>query len=352
MATIDKRTGKGGTAYRVQVRLRGHPSAVATFDRLTDAKRWAAETEAAIRAGRYFAQAEARRHTFAEAVDRYLSDVLPGSTITRKSERHRILHWWADELGALTLADVTAERIKAARDRLKNTITVRGKPMAPATVNQYLMALSSLLTEAVKEWGWLEDNPMRKVDKLTPPRGRTRFLSDAERDALLRECRPGSPLHAVVVVALATGARRGEILGLRWADVDLARARVTFHETKNGETRAVPLSAPALAVLRAHSKVRRIGTDLVFPGKTDKPLEVGKMFEGACKRAGLENFTFHDLRHTAASWLAMNGATLAEIAEVLGHKTLQMVKRYAHLTEGHTRGVLERMAESKLTGAG
>jgi integrase len=207
--------------------------------------------------------------------------------------------------------------------------------------------LRHCLNIGVREFGLLDDNPMRKVQQLQEPRGRVRFLSDAERDALLRECSGHSEsLYAIVVVALSTGARRGEILGLRWPDVDMQRGMLTFHETKNGERRSVPLVNHAAELMRVHAKVRRLDTDLVFPGLGGRPLEIGKMFNDAMKRAGIENFHFHDLRHTAASYLAMNGATLAEIAEVLGHKTLQMVKRYAHLTEGHTRGVVGRMNQA------
>ena len=151
-------------------------------------------------------------------------------------------------------------------------------------------------------------------------------------------------LHTIVVLALATGARRGELLGLRWPDVDLKRATLAFQETKNGERRAVPLTGQALALMGQHAKVRRLDTVLVFPDATGKkPGGIREAFEGAVKRAGIVDFRFHDLRHTAASYLAMSGASLAEIAEVLGHKTLAMVKRYAHLSEAHTRGVVERM---------
>ena len=134
------------------------------------------------------------------------------------------------------------------------------------------------------------------------------------------------------------------MLGLRWPDVDLKRATLTFQETKNGKRRAVPLTGQALALMGQHAKVRRLDTALVFPDATGrKPLGIREAFEGAVKRAGIVDFRFHDLRHTAVSYLAVSGASLAEIAEVLGHKTLAMVKRYAHLSEAHTRGVVERM---------
>jgi integrase len=134
------------------------------------------------------------------------------------------------------------------------------------------------------------------------------------------------------------------LLGLHWPDVDLKRATLTFQETKNGERRAVPLTGPALALMHQHAKVRRLDTVLVFPDATGKrPVGIREAWEYAVKQAGIVDFRFHDLRHTAASYLAMSGASLAEIAEVLGHKTLAMVKRYAHLSEAHTRGVVERM---------
>lgn len=350
MATIEKRTGKDGAQYRVKVRMRGHLPASATFERVTDAKRWAAETETAIRAGRYFDQAEARKHTLADLVDRYLSETLPTANIRGKRERQLHLRMWRDLLGHITLADLTAPKINEVRTKMLSRITRRRKPVTPGTINRQLMVLASTLTAAVKDYGWLDDSPMRKLTKLAEPRGRVRFLSADEREALLRECLIESPdLHCIVTLAIATGARKGELIGLRWRDVDLQRGMLTFHVTKNNERRSVPLSRFTLNMLVERAKLRRIDTDLVFAGRTGKPLAYEKMFEAARERAKIEDFRFHDLRHTAASELAMNGATLAEIAEVLGHKTLAMVKRYSHLTEGHTRGVLERM-NSKVFG--
>ena len=154
------------------------------------------------------------------------------------------------------------------------------------------------------------------------------------------------------MLALATGARQGEIIGLTWKDVDLETGRLTFHETKNGERRSVTVTGEALNVLRDHSKVRRIDSDLVFPGNTGKPAYLRNAWLQALGDAEIKDFRWHDIRHTSASYLAMSGATLAEIAEILGHKTLQMVKRYAHLTEDHKAEVLERMTSKMVKGAG
>jgi integrase len=150
------------------------------------------------------------------------------------------------------------------------------------------------------------------------------------------------------VLALSTGARAQEILGLRWGQIDFARKVALLdnpEEIKNSERRALPLAGHALELLKERAKVRRIDSDLVFPGRINphKPLDLRSPFETALRRAGIKDFRWHDLRHSAASYLAMNGASLAEIAEVLGHKTLSMVARYSHLSEAHTAGVVERM---------
>jgi integrase len=169
---------------------------------------------------------------------------------------------------------------------------------------------------------------------------------EGEKTRLLNACKAhGEPLYTVVVLALSTGARRGEIMSLTWKDVDLNRGVITLHETKNDERRVLPLVGHALDQVKKMSKVRRIDTDFLFPSHRDpsKPLSIQNIFGAALKTAEIEDFRFHDLRHSAASYLAMNGASLAEIAEVLGHKTLQMVKRYAHLSEAHTTSIVASM---------
>lgn len=134
-------------------------------------------------------------------------------------------------------------------------------------------------------------------------------------------------------------------MGLKWADVDLQGGSVILHETKNGERRRVAITGLALELLKDHAKVRRLDSALLFPSKInpDKPIELKKSFLTALHHAEIKDFHWHDLRHCTASYLAMNGASLAEIAEVLGHKTLAMVKRYAHLSDGHVSSVVASM---------
>lgn len=345
MASIQKRRTAGGkVSYRVQVRLRGHPAQTATFARKTDAKRWAQQTESAIREGRHFKTTEAKRHTVADLIDRYIHEVVP----TKRSgpRQHQQLRWWRDAVGDYTLADLTPALIAEHRDRLGAEPTRRSGGRSAATVRRYLAALSHALTVASREWGWIDDSPMRRVTKPTEPRGRVRYLSDDERRRLLEACceSPEPTLHTIVVLALATGMRQGEIVGLPWRNVDLERGRVVLDDTKNGELRALPITGLALDVLAEHASVRRIDSPLVFPSRDGtRPRFPRYAWERALLAADINDFRFHDLRHSAASYLAMEGASLMEIADVLGHKTLKMVKRYAHLSEGHTRTIVASM---------
>lgn len=345
MASVNKHTANDGrVTYRVRVRMKGYPVQTASFDRLTDARRWGQQTEAAIKEGRHFKTSEAKRHTLAELIDRYAKDVLPRKRDAIHTERQ--LRWWKGQLGVRALFDLTPPLIAEYRDKLAAGHP-GDTPRAPATVVRYLAALSHCLTIGVKEYQWLDDSPMRKVAKPSEPRGRVRFLSEQERAALLSACEASANpyLFPVVVLALSTGMRAGEIMALEWRDVDLARGWLTLRETKNGERRGVPLAGKAFELLKEHARIRRrVDTPLLWPGvRPDRPMDLRQPWEKALKQAGIEDFRFHDLRHSAASYLAMNGASLNEIADVLGHKTLSMVKRYAHLSESHKAGVVERM---------
>jgi integrase len=346
VAVIQERKDKSGTVkYRALVRLKGYPPQSATFERKTDANKWAQDTESAIRHGRYFPSQESRKHTFSDLIDRYIIQVLPHKPKMIKQQQSQ-LTWWRKQLGHYLLAEVTPALISECKESLFNDKNTNGKTRAPATVSRYLSALSHAFTIAVNEWGWLEHNPVSKVKKPTEPRGRVRFLDEAERRELLAACKqsPNKDLYPIVVLALATGMRQGEIMTLKWKDIDLKRWQLALHETKNNERRVVPIVGYALEVLSEHGKIRNIESDYVFPKcALNGQAAIRKAWQKAVGEAKLENFRFHDLRHTAASYLAMNGATLAEIAEVLGHKTLLMVKRYAHLSEAHTSSIVEKM---------
>jgi len=372
MAVIEKRkTSDGLIRYRVKIRLKGQLPQTETFHRLADAKRWANETEAAIREGRHFKATEAKKHTVGQLLDRYIQDVLPQKKKSQKKQTAQLL-WWKEQIGSYLLSDFTPALIGEKRDELLRGTTCRGTRRSSATVMRYLSALSHVCTVAVKEWGWLEDSPMRKVGKLRESRGRVRFLDEDERLRLLQACKESSNSHLypVVLLAMSTGMRYGEIINLTWLDIDLSRKRVVLQETKNGDRRAVPIAGSALELLTRLEKKSTVDGGLLFPKlrgttltldetdketpdfqkqesarvqKVQKPTQLRTAWCVALKKAEIKDFRFHDLRHCAASYLAMSGASMGEIADILGHKTLAMVKRYAHLSDSHKHEVVDRM---------
>ena len=351
MPTIETRKSDDGKiTYRVKVRLKGHPVQTATFDRKTDAKKWAQDIESAIRQRRYFPTTEARRRTLQELAEKYIATVAP--TLRSASDRVRHLEWWKKRLGSYFLADISTAMIADERDHLLiSTETRSALPRKPATVVRYLASLSHAFAGAKKEWQWVDVNPVLNVKKPREPRGRIRFLNVEQRERLLEACGSSKNryLYSAVVVTLHTGLRLSELMGLEWADVDLTKQRVVIRDSKNEDSRAVPLVGLALAAMQKHSKVRRLDSLLVFPRRGPKgrtrPANMRAPWLAALHAANIEDFHWHDMRHDAASSLLTSGATLSEVGEILGHRCAEMTKRYSHLAESHARAVLERMSQ-------
>jgi integrase len=349
MAYFEERKSRGGgKVWRVQVRVKGHPDLNGTFARKTDARRWAEKTETEIRTGRYLGLTAARRHTLAELVARYRASILPRYGARHRLRRDAKLRWWEQRLGDYFLADITPQRIGECREELIREGGPSGRRASPATAVRYLAQLSHVFSHGCRELGWVGENPVRRVSRPREPRGRVRFLSSEEKSRLLEACRWSSEprLYPLVLLAMSTGARQSELLELRWSDVDVERGVAVIQHTKNGDRRALPLAGAALQVMQELAARSHARGGLVFALDSDHAAFPRAAWEGAISSAKVSDFRFHDLRHTAASYLAMSGATLAEIAEVLGHRTLAMVKRYAHLTEQHVSGVVGRMNQA------
>lgn len=269
-----------------------------------------------------------------ELINLYISDILPRKRPQTQIKQKQQLQFWSKHLGARNIADIKAIDVIQARSKINGS---------DATKNIYLAALRHVFTVAVKEFDLLESNPLLKVTNLKNPRGRVRFLSDEERKELLTACEESGNnyLYLVVYLAITTGARKNEIMSLRWSDIDLDRKLIYLHETKNGDVRSLVMTDKAARM--SLELFRDSRSEFVFKGKKDKPIDIRYPFSQAIKRAGIKNFRFHDLRHSCASYLAMNGASMNEIAEILGHKSLNMVKRYAHLSTQHKALVINNM---------
>lgn len=369
MATFQKRKNDDGSqGYRVMIRLKGHPQASATFARLTDAKDWATKTENDMKAGRYFGAA--KRKTFNDLIEKYKAAA--SGTLKSWAEVNRRLDYWREKFGNETLENITPARIAECQDELLTKPKTRGSGQrSGADVNRTLAALSSAMTHAAKTLQWIERNPCERVTKRKEAGGRVRFLTDEELPVLLKAVRASShpDLLPAVLLSLTTGARKGEIMGLRWSQIDFKRRTITLNhgETKNNAGRALPLAGEVIELLQARNKVRKIDDDRVFPpaeGCT-RPLNLREPWKAALVSAGIDirpatrsgrgkqsvpdavtsDFRWHDLRHTAASYLTMAGVSAIEVARVLGHKTLAMSLRYSHLAPDRVTELGDKLAE-------
>ena len=294
---------------------------------------------------------EAEKHSLSEAIIRYekfeVNLLKPRSQIEIK--RH--LRYWDMHLGYLPLSEITPARLAEQKDALSSHVIThegrgKGSTRSPATINRYFAALGAVMTCCVEKWYWLDVSPTRLVPSNPEPKGRTRFLTEDEIRRLLDVVKDNKALELAIVLALSTGARQAEIWGLKWSQVNVKTGNLTFTVTKNGDTRSVTVGRHVRILLK-HFR-RNLDTPYVFPSKIKskrltKSFDFKQPFQEALKKAEIVDFCWHDLRHTAASYLAMNGATLREIADILGHKSLDMVMRYTHLTKEHTAEVIKKM---------
>jgi integrase len=314
------------------------------------ARAWAERIERDLEASRAYGNTAARTMTLSELIRLYIHN-------NPKQDKSGIsnLNWWKREYGEMKLAEIDRTVVRAALNRLKEEDAThgngegkrksRGHKRSHSTVNRYKSALSTIF-EYGREHYDLPDNPCRQVKSFPEGKGRVRFLSDAERKALLNVCRESEwpRLYLMVLMAITTGARQGELLRLRWRDIRFKEKRAYVVRTKNGEPRVLPLVSSVIEELKALPRPLDSG-ELIFPSGREpgKPFEFRKHWVEARDTAKLQNFRFHDLRHTCASYLAQNGATLLEIADVLGHKQLEVTKRYAHLCVDHKQKLVDRL---------
>jgi integrase len=319
-----------------------------TFSTEKEAIKWGNKTRYEIDRG-LVTQESLKSRKLSDAIEKYLTHVLPQKPRnSRNVEQH--LKWWQEQLGNRQLTDVTAKEVAECRDKLLKEPTHQNKNRAPATVVRYLSSLSSMFETAIKEWHWTEKNPVKLIRKPTISNARTRFLNEEECKSLLVACKESrNPyLYSIVVIALSTGMRRGELLGMRWQDVDFERRLIVLPNTKNGSIRYVPMISLAFQVLKNLFEEETI-IDIshhVFPSlNLGRYLDIRTAWLFALKRAKITSFVFHGLRHSCGSFLAMVNATQREIAEILGHKDLRMTHRYTHLTQSHIAATMERAAE-------
>ena len=270
---------------------------------------------------------------FKDLVEEYLYKEYRG---TRLKEQGRKLGYWSEILGEKLIIDITKNDIYDGLQQLPYDLT-------NATINRYKAAISVVFSYACNALD-LPENPVRKIPSLPENNERTRFLSEAERKSLFRSCRAShwDKLYLIVLLAITTGARKGELTKLRWNDIDFERRTAHVSTTKNGQPKVLPLTDSVMKELQLFDTK---DSSLIFASKVKEEVAYyfTKPWKKALEDADIEDFRFHDLRHSCASYLAQSGASLLEIADVLGHKQISVTKRYAHLCIEHKSSLINRV---------
>ena len=348
MAQIKKRKNKYGVSYLAYVRRKGFKPVSRTFDTKGEAIAWAAGIEQDMKDRRHQDPRLAMSITFKQAVERYLETVSSLKAVNTQMTEKKCAKRLLEHIGAETPLGMIDSNV-AAKYRDARMQNVSAYP-----VRLELALLSHLFNKARKEWGYPVKNPVDNIERPAVPKGRTRFLTDDEAERLLKESKKAkSPkFYYYILTLLHTGMRPSETAGLRWGQVHLDKRMIHLPETKNSDERWVPMTLELVEKL-AQVKEGRSAEQLVFLKEARLKSDTAKarpsicfreMFDAARTRANLQDVHMHDLRHTAASHLIMAGVDIRTLAEILGHKTLQMVQRYTHLLHDHKLAAIDKIS--------
>lgn len=278
--------------------------------------------------GKWFDVDEARKHTFEELMDRFMEEHAPKTEPTTQRRYIAARTHLGRYFENMTLAEITPRAIS-------DYITKRRNESASAsTINKEYCMLSKAFNLAVKQWEWCRDNPCSKVPREKENNQITRWLASHEEKRLLEASNGylGEQLVEIIILAMHTGMRLKEILDLKWSDVDLFRKVIVVLRTKNKDPKTLPINQTVYELLLRKSKVINM-TGYVFT--TSNGTRIGarnlqREFYKALKKANVQNFRFHDLRHTFATRLVQSGEDLYKVAKLLGHRDISTTQRYAH----------------------
>jgi len=306
---------KRGCKWNAQIRRAGQKTISKTFTLKVDAIKWATEVEVQLEKDTYTDYKLSTRTKLSELLNRYNEEVVPTlKGRVQDSSRIKIIN---TGLGSLFLSELTPLLLAEYRDN-------RLKQLSPQSVKHELSMISRVLKKATHEWGYILSNGIPTVKHPTLPKGRTKRLSKEEEIELLKVADPY--LVSIIKLLQATAMRIGELSKLKQDDIDFNKSLAVLRDTKNGESRTIPLNSIAIESLRELIKETRTDKVLKFT-----PSYISKRFTKACRKAGIEGMVLHSLRHEAVSRLFEKGLNMMEVSSISGHKDLSMLKRYTHI---------------------
>ena len=335
MPTICKQKDKNGNinGWRGIVRIKGHPIMGKTFKKKSEAQTWAVNTESEIRNGTYkYGQEKASKVTFNELADRYIEESVKGR---HKSESTtiRILDYFKKHLGSYSLKYITTDLLLLERKKLCKSKKANGKQKNPNTVNRHFGTLSGAFRYGCKNLRWLDQNPCLNMINLKIHPKERRSLSVQEECDLIKVCKESDStyLYPIVLLALTTGARRGEILNFTWKDIDFKQKIATIKESKNGRPRKIGLVDSVIDQLKPLFNRKKSMQSFVFENsKGSGGVDFRQSWECALRKADIKDFVFHGLRHHFCTFGGEIGASGALLRSQMGHSSSKMTDHYSH----------------------
>ncbi|KPK32599.1 MAG: hypothetical protein AMS24_03770 [Chlamydiae bacterium SM23_39] len=296
MASIYKRKLKKGHSWRVLIHVKGYPKIYKDFERKEEAEDWAKETEMTIKRGRFKFNLHNKLHTLEELIERFLNDgKIEHHKSAKDTKRH--LDFWKEKFGKFALVHITSEKIGKERQLLLDNNITKGTKIfkrSPATINRYISSLSAIFSYA-KKLKWIDENPCFALSKLKESKSRDRILTNKEITHLLDACKESSNsyLYCIVLIALTTGARKGEILSLKWSDIDFNNQIAFLRHTKNGHPRTIPLVNEIIKELKKIFENKKPNKELIFASKTSfGKIDIKKSWARALKKANIIRICF------------------------------------------------------------
>jgi integrase len=321
---IQIRKGKTGTSYRVEF-MRNGSRVSKSFKQHSDAQLFSAKMVVHEELASGLANSVSNSLLFADGIDEYIAQY-SGKDHNVKNR----LNWWKAQHGSKVVAKINRRDIKLSLE----TLLKDGK--STATFNRFKCAISAVF-EYLKDEYDTDHNPARQVKQKPENKGIDRYASHEELERIFTAANlcEWPKMRLLILLAVSTGARRGELINLKWNDIDFTNQTAYLGDSKNGQRRVLPLTIEALDELE---KFREIGTGWIFPNQfhVDKSMyHFDKYWYETLDRAKVDGFRFHDLRHTTGSWLAMNNVPVTAIQQILGHKTIVTTQRYVHHDTQH-----------------
>jgi len=318
---------KKGNTYYIDYYVNGRRKREAIGESRELAKTVLAKRKLEIAEGKFLDIKKKPKISFSELAQKFLDyskvNRSPGTYQYHYFNLKPILDFFSGSLIA-EIGINEVERYKAKRIR----------EVTAVTLNHELSVLKNVFNRAV-EWGILGENPVVLIKKVPEKGSRLRYLSFDEIKRLLASCK--GILFVIVSIALNTGMRKSEILNLKWQDIDFENLIIRLDVTKSGKRRDIPIRSDLATIIQSLPKIN----EYLFPNHDKHLKSVKKAFRTATIKAGIDDFRFHDLRHTFASQLVMSGIDLATVKELMGHSTIEMTMRYAHLSPDHRRAAIE-----------